>query len=174
MSDETTGVPASGWHRFVPALRSRWWTLLLGASLMANLLVAGVVLGHRFGGWGDERIIGANAVQLVPKKFLMDLPRDRRRELMGDVRAEFRNIKEMRNGSSVSILALADALERDTGDFNLIRQALANYTTGPESLARKTQSMVEGVFKKLTPQERKALAVAIRERAERMKQKFAR
>ena len=38
---------------WLPQLRSRWWTLLLGVSLMANLLVIGLALG--FGYEGRDR-----------------------------------------------------------------------------------------------------------------------
>jgi Heavy-metal resistance len=155
------------WHRFVPQLRSRWWTALLGLSLMANLLVAGLVLGSRYR--GDDRIMGANAVQVFPRSFLSSLPRDRRNELMGVVRRDMRGLRDMREGSSEEILKLADALEKDTGDLSLIRPAIAGYATGPDSLAARTVTLVTGVIEKMTPEERKSLASAIRERASRVK-----
>ncbi len=157
------------WHRFVPQLRSRWWTALLGLSLMANLLIAGLVLGSRYR--GDDRIMGANAVQIFPRSFLGDLPRDRRNELMGVVRRDMRGLREMREGSSEEILKLADALEQDSGDLSLIRPAIAGYATGPDSLAARTVTLVTGVIEKMTPEERKSLAAAIRERAMRVRER---
>lgn len=157
------------WHRFIPQLRSRWWTALLGLSLMANLLIAGLVLGSRYR--GDDRIMGANAVQIFPRSFLGDLPRDRRNELMGVVRRDMRGLREMREGSSEEILKLADALEQDSGDLSLIRPAIAGYATGPDSLAARTVKLVTGVIEKMTPEERKSLAAAIRERAMRVRER---
>ncbi len=165
MSDQS----ARYWHRFVPLLRSRWWTVLLGLSLMANLLVAGLVLGVRYR--GDDRIMGANAVQIFPRSFLRDLPRDRRDELMGSVRRNMRGMRDIREGSSEGILQLADALEKDPGDLTLIRPAISNYATGPDSLAARTMTLVSGVIEKMTPEERKSLATAIRERALRVKER---
>ncbi len=161
-----TDEPVKSWHRYVPQLRSRWWTALLGLSLMANLLIAGLVLGNRYN--ADERIIGANAVQIFPRSFLRDMPRDRRFELMGVVRRDMRGLRDMRDGSSEQILNLADALEKDPGDLSLIRPAVESYATGPDSLASKTVTLVTGVIAKMTPEERKSLAAAIRERASRV------
>jgi hypothetical protein len=164
-----TDEPVKSWHRVVPSLISRWWTVLLGLSLMANLLVAGLVLGTRYR--GDERIMGANAVQIFPRDFLRDMPRDRRHELMGVVRKEMGDLRVLRDGSSEAILNLADALEKDPGDFSLIRPAITGYTTGPESLAAKTMTLISGVIEKMTTAERKSLAAAIRDRATRVKGK---
>jgi hypothetical protein len=96
-----TDNPTRSWYRFVPQLNSRWWTALLGLSLMANLLIAGLVLGTRYR--GDDRIMGASAVQVFPRSFLRDMPRERRNELMGIVRRDMRGLRDMREGSSEQI-----------------------------------------------------------------------
>jgi Heavy-metal resistance len=165
MTDNST----RSWSRFVPQLNSRWWTALLGLSLMANLLIAGLVLGTRYR--GDDRIMGASAVEVFPRSFLRDMPRERRNELMGIVRRDMRGLRDMREGSSEQILKFAEALEKDTGDLALIRPAITAYATGPDSLAARTVTLVTGVIEKMTPEERKSLAAAIRERASRVKER---
>ena len=43
---------------YVPSLHSRWWTGLLGLSLMANLLVGGAIIGKAFHGGRGENMAG--------------------------------------------------------------------------------------------------------------------
>jgi len=36
----------SKWTGWLPTLRSRWWTVLLGLSLMLNLAIGGMIAGN--------------------------------------------------------------------------------------------------------------------------------
>jgi Heavy-metal resistance len=155
-----------GMWRYIPKLLSRWWTLLLGLSLMANLLIGGLALGHRFGGGGGQRMAGITAVQLVPRQFFADLPRERRLELLRLIRENARDLRSLRDGSAAQVLNLAAALEKDAYNPDDVRGAVAAISTGTESLAARGAAIVIDVVSRLTPDERKALAAAIRDRAQ--------
>jgi hypothetical protein len=136
---------------------------------MLNLMIGGMLLGNRFGGYHSDRLMGANAVQLIPRKFIQDLPRARRQELLGFARGEIRGLRGLRDGSAEAVLKIADALEQDKGDLASVRLAVTDYMTGPQSLSTRGTGLIMGVIEKMTPEERKALALAIRDRAARAK-----
>ncbi len=149
---------------YVPILRSRWWTGLLGLSLMANLLVAGAVIGHAIHPERYENGGRASFAQLVPRKFFMDLPGPRRKELMQNLRNSRDEMKNLRAGFQVTALKLADALDAENYDAAIVKTVIDNFTTGSESLAGRGGAVVEDLISKLTPDERKQLAAAIRDK----------
>jgi uncharacterized membrane protein len=158
--------PQEGWKRHVPKLKSRWWTGLLGLSLMLNLLVGGLALGHRFGPERAERMAGANLIQLVPRKFIADLPRDRRRELLKIVREAGKPFRDGPRHPAAQAVELAKVLEMEPYDAVVAKAAVDGFALGPDSTAARSSAIVWTVIAALTPEERKALAVAIRDRAE--------
>jgi uncharacterized membrane protein len=152
------------------ARKSTWWTALLVASLMANLLFAGWVIGNRY--WArqaSERMAGVTMVQVVPRGFFTQLPRERRRELLRDVREEMGNLRQHRSGTSPEILKLADILEQESFSADNASTAIDTFSTGPDSLAVRGSKVLKDLIGKLTPEERKQLAAAMRTRAEREK-----
>ena len=160
-----TGNDGGSGPRFLPQLRSRWWTLLLGASLMFNLLVGGLAIGHRFRGDGmGERLMGASFVQLVPRKFFFELPRERRRELLKVVRDESHDFRRLRTGSSETAMRLADVLESPAYSAADMQAAVNAFSVGTESLAARSGTVASKLIGMLTPEERKLLAISIRER----------
>ncbi len=154
---------------YMPSLRSRWWTGLLGLSLMVNLLVGGAIIGKTFHGWRGENMGRASFVQLVPRKFMMDLPNERRRELMKNLRDDHEEMKGLRAGFQATALKLADALDVENYDAAAVKAVINNFTTGSESLAGRGGAAVEDLISKLTPAERKQLAAAIRDKENRNK-----
>lgn len=154
-------------RQWLPQLRSRWWTLLLGLSLMVNLLVAGLAVGVGLDGGPVDRIMGASYIQLIPRSFLRDLPRDRRHELMKIVHGRSEALRELRDNSQSSPLKLAETLENPAATAAELKAAVDMFTTGTESLAAGGGAVVMEIVGKLTPDERKLLATAIRERAEK-------
>lgn len=154
-------------RRWLPQLRSRWWTLLLGLSLMGNLLVAGLLLGAGFDHGPIGRITGASYVQLIPRRFLSELPEERRKELMGIVRQRGDELRKLRDDAYTSPLVLADALDKEGATPAELKAAVDAFTTGSGSLAAGGGAVVMDIVARLTPEERKKLAAAIRERAER-------
>ena len=170
MSTETpTPVPPVAEPRryWLPQLKSRWWTLLLGLSLMVNLLIGGLAIGFRMGDGPVERIAGITYIQLIPRSFLWGLPHERRHELMEIVRSRSEELRDLRMKSQNAPLKLAEALEMETYDPATVRAAVDAFTTGSESLAAGGGNVVIEIVSKLTPEERKLLAASIRERAER-------
>lgn len=163
----TEGATGAEKRQWLPVLRSRWWTALLIVSLMANFLVIGLAVGFRFEGGRPERMMGASYIQLIPRDFLRQLPRDRRQELMGSVHEKLRQLRELRASSQASPLLLADALEKPGATDADVKAAVDAFTSGSGSLAAGGGAIVLDVVSKLTPDERKLLAQAIRERAQR-------
>jgi uncharacterized membrane protein len=168
MSDVTQNKQRFSW---IPQLRSRWWAALLGVSLMLNLLVGGIFAGAMFGEGRAERLAGASYVQLIPRKFFHDISKDRRDALMQilrDNRDDLRNLREASDGTS---LKLADALEKENFNIDDVRQTVAAFSTGTESLAARGGDVVVKIVSQLGPDERKLLAAAIRDRDARGKRK---
>ncbi len=156
---------------WLPKLNSRWWTVLLGLSLMVNLLIGGMVVG-RLSGRGDmERLAGVSYVQLIPRRFLQELPRERRKEMMEIIRQNRPDLRNLREASEASSVKLADVLEKENFSLDDVRGTIREFTTGTESLAAKGGDVVVDIVAKLTPQERKTLATAIRERGKGRKKK---
>jgi uncharacterized membrane protein len=168
MSDVTQNKQRFSW---IPQLRSRWWAALLGVSLMLNLLVGGIFAGAMFGEGRAERLAGASYVQLIPRKFFHDISKDRRDALMQilrDNRDDLRNLREASDGTS---LKLADALEKENFNIDDVRQTVAAFSTGTESLAARGGDVVVKIVSQLGADERKLLAAAIRDRDARGKRK---
>lgn len=152
-------------RHWLPQLRSRWWTVLLGLSLMANLLVLGLAVGAGFDERRQERIMGASYIQLIPRNFLRQLPRERRDALMDLVHDRLHQLRQLRTTSQASPLKLAEALEKDAATDADIQAAVDAFTTGSGSLAAGGAAVVMDIVKRLSPEERKLLAASIRERA---------
>jgi Heavy-metal resistance len=149
----------------VPALHSRWWTGLLALSLMANLLVGGLIAGRILYPHDMDRMMRDSFVQLVPRKFFVDLPAQRRKELVQFLRDHRGELKALRETSQTTLVKFADALENY--DAAMVKSVIDSFTTGSESLAAKSGAVVTELVMKLTPEERKKLAEIIRERDNR-------
>jgi hypothetical protein len=145
---------------------SRWWMAVLVLSLALNLVIAGAVAARFFMPERFERFTGSSYSPLVPRKFLADLPSDRRKEL-GDLlrrnRGEFRaSFAEMRKAAS----RLADALEHEPYDEAAAFAAVDNHAEVVKAMIDRGAGVTRDVVAKLTADERKLLARRIRERAE--------
>lgn len=171
MTEQLPEPASSGFARFIPRLTSRWWTALLGASVMLNLLVGGIALGRFYSFGPPDRLTGASYVQLIPRRFFHELPRQRRQELMEIVRGNRADLRELRKASEESALKLADVLENDTYTEAEAIAVITGFATGSESLAAKGGAVVLDIIRKLTPEERKMLATSIRQRGSRGKKR---
>jgi uncharacterized membrane protein len=161
MTDTTDGKPRFDW---LPQLKSRWWTALLGLSLMLNLAVAGMVAGGFAYGGRAERLAGASYVQLIPRSFFRELPDERRAQLMQIVRDNRDDLRNLRAASEGAGLKLAEVLEKPTFALADVQQTVAEFSTGTKSLAARGGDVVVKIVGELTPEERKLLAAAIRAR----------
>ncbi len=167
MTDNLQQEPKAGFARFIPRLSSRWWTGLLVASLMFNLLVGGIALGRYYTFGPPDRLMGASYVQLIPRNFFRELPRNRRQELMEIVRGNRGDLRELRKASEESAGKLADVLEKDAYTEAEAIAVINAFSTGSESLAAKGGAVVLDIIRKLSPEERKLLAASIRQRGKR-------
>lgn len=163
MSDITPNEPVKA-QSWLPQLRSRWWALVLGLSLMLNLLVGGIIVGGAFGPHRAERLAGASYIQLIPRNFFRQLPKDRREALMQIVKNNRDDLKNLRSAYETNSLKLAEALEQENFSLDAVRATVAAFSTGTESLAARGGEVVLHIVEQLTPDERKLLAEAIRNR----------
>ena len=160
-----TIVPSLTKQRFIPELRSPWWAALLVVSLMGNLLVGGAAVGAKLHGRPMQQLLMANRPQLLPRNFFFDLPRERRRELMDIVRKNKDQLAENRTAADQSSLKLADALEQTNFDLSKAKSIVEEFTLGNNSFAARGNDIIMEIISKLTPEERKKLAEAIRVRS---------
>ena len=102
MTTENMIPPEPAKRQWLPRLRSRWWTLVLGLSLMANLLVGGLAVGHFASGGAPERIAGITYIQLIPRSFFHGLSFERRREFMKLIRERSKNLRNLRDAANTA------------------------------------------------------------------------
>lgn len=144
----------------------RWrlfWTGLLVLSLMLNLLIAGLMIGH-FWQLGPQGRAGGPAYgQFAPGRFFADLARDRRHELGSALRASKQDIQKLRGQSDDNAQKLATELGQENYDPTKVNALIDGFTTGPESVAAGGGKVLKDFYAKLTPDERKQLAKDIRE-----------
>lgn len=157
----------TGFSRF-PQMRSRWWSVLLAVSLLANLLVAGVIIGHGVRSGQPDR---GGYFQLLPRKFFSELPRQRRFELMGVLKDGFDGMKGLRDQADITSLQIADALEKQPFDPAAVQQAVTDFATGRQGLATQGSNVITNLVSKLTADERAQLAASIRERDQQHKKR---
>ena len=152
----------------VPVARTRWhwWRIVLIVSLALNLLVGGAVVSRFFMHEHMQRFGGISNVQLIPRHFLSDLPRERRAELLTVFRGHAAKIRAERQASRAAAAKLADVLEAEPYDEAKLRVVAAEFgDTGNRVIAQGIDAAME-LIAKLTPEERKLLAEHIRKRGE--------
>jgi uncharacterized membrane protein len=162
-----TETPVAPRRRWLPELKSRWWSALLIASLAINLLIAAAVATHfvRDGGGRPEGLGRPSYAQLIPRKFFADLPRERRRELL-DVLKKYRgDFRTGREEARANALKLADALDAEPFDSTRANEATAAFAASGNAMVQRASSLAVEFIAKLTPEERKMLAQRIRDRS---------
>jgi uncharacterized membrane protein len=152
---------------YIPSLKSRWWTGFLVLSLMFNLGIGGAIIGRHFKHNGIEDAVQNSFVQLVPRRFFETLPHERRRELMDVLRQNRQDMRMLRTEFDSKALLLADALDAPNYEAAAVKSVIENVTMGSQSIAARGASVVEQLVEKLTPEERKQLAAAIRNKGHR-------
>ncbi len=148
-----------------PKASWRWTSILLVVSLALNCLMAGAIAARWFREERMERFSGGSFTQLLPRRFMGDLPRDRRNELMsilGDHRKDFRTGRAALRQAAANI---AKALETDPLDQDGLNKAIDIFDQQATGLIDKGSDVTRLVFDKLSFEERKMLANRIRERA---------
>jgi uncharacterized membrane protein len=161
---EPVASPAGG--RFSSTRPRRWWMVLLIVSLAFNLLIGAAALTRLFIKERTERVTGSSYIQLVPRKFLSDLPQPRRHELLAIFQQHRDEFREGRRMARDSAARLADALAAEPYDAAKVKSVADEFANaGTGMIAQGVEAAME-VVGKLTPAERGQLAQRIRERAQ--------
>lgn len=165
MSDNGTTTKSRYW----PSQGSRWWTALLIASLALNLFIGAAIATRFFTHGGPERFIGASYTQLIPRGFFAEMPRDRRRVLL-DILLQYRkDFRAEREGTEAVAARLADALVSEPYEVEKVKLVVGEFAAQSGKLAARGGDAALDIIGRLSPEERKVLAAAIRDRASRNK-----
>ena len=146
--------------------RPRWWTVLLIASLALNLLAGGAVATRYFMHERMTRFTGIGNIQLVPRKFLGELPRQRRLELLAVFRGYSDEFKMERTASREAAEKLATALAAEPYDAAAVKAVADQFGAAGNRLISHGVAAAMELIGKLSPQERQQLARHIRQRAQ--------
>jgi uncharacterized membrane protein len=147
-----------------PKRRFSWTSVLLIVSLALNVFVLGAGAARFFFPPPPERYVGATYAQLVPRRFLGDLDRERRRELLKVLRKYTTDFRDSRKAAQQISEDLALALEAEPYDQLKVAAAIQAYAdTGIQLVSHGQQATLDFVSQ-LSPAERKMMAVRLRER----------
>jgi uncharacterized membrane protein len=166
MTDQAD-TPPRKWFQTWP----HWTMFLLVASLALNLLIGGAIGMRYFYPERLERWNGASFTQLLPRRFLSDLPDERRREFLDMLKSRREVFRQSRAGMRDVALRFADALERNPYDEAQVTAAIQDFTKLSTDMVDSGTEVTLGIVKKLSPEERSLLARQVRERVERMRQR---
>ena len=165
MSDDATTAKSRYW----PAQGSRWWSALLIASLALNLFIGAAIATRFYTHGGPQRFIGASYTQLIPRGFFAEMPRDRRRVLLDILRQYRKDFHAEREGTEAVAAKLADALVTEPYDVEKVKLVVSEFAGQSGKLAARGGDAALDIIGRLSPDERKILAEAIRDRASRSK-----
>jgi uncharacterized membrane protein len=155
--------------RYWPSQSSRWWSALLIASLALNLFIGGAIATRFLTHGGPQRFIGASYTQLIPRSFFAEMPSDRRRVLL-DVLRQYRKVFRVeREGTEAVAAKLAEALVTQPFDVAKVKLVVSEFASQSGKLAARGGDAALDIIALLSPEERKILADAIRNRASRRK-----
>jgi uncharacterized membrane protein len=145
--------------------RWSWWQILLIVSLALNLLIGAAAATRFFTHSHPERMTGMSYLQLVPRKFLSELPHARREELLGQLRDDRDRFKDGQQKSRKVAESLADALDASPYDEARVRSVLDEFTgNGVDQINLGAKAALDFISR-LSTEERILLAQRIRERA---------
>jgi uncharacterized membrane protein len=165
MSDDGTTTKSRYW----PAQGSRWWSALLIASLALNLFIGGAIATRFLTRDGPQRFIGASYTQLIPRRFFAEIPGERRKALLDILRQYRKDFRAEREGTESVAAKLADVLVSEPYDVEKVKLVVGEFAGQSEKLAVRGGDAALDIIGRLSPDERKILADAIRERASRSK-----
>lgn len=165
MSDDATTTKSRYW----PAQGSRWWTALLIASLALNLFIGAAIVTRYFTHGGPQRFIGASYTQLIPRGFFAEMPSDRRKVLLDILKQYRKDFRADREGTESVAAKLADALVNEPYDVEKVKLVVSEFAGQSGKLAARGGNAALDIIALLSPDERRILADAIRDRASRSK-----
>lgn len=148
-----------------PTPRTRRWSWLwvvLIASLAINLAIVAAIVAHQaVGPHRHGSITGPGFTQILPRAFFRELDRDRRNELVGELREHSKEFRELRKRLRENARNVAAALRAEPYDEAAVTKALQVYETGAQSMVVRGRDIAGNFFKRLTPDERKQIATEI-------------
>ncbi len=148
-----------------PSGRARWWSILLIASLALNCLLVGALATRWYTHGRMERFSGASYTQLLPRRFMGDLPAERRKELMAVLAGHRDDFRDSRSALGNAAIAIAGALEKEPYDPDAASKAIDGFGAEAAGMIGKGSDVARKVIATLSPEERKLLAQRIRERS---------
>lgn len=163
--DSGPSAPTTSSHR------RRWLIPLVVASLAVNLVFVGAALSGRFLPHHGERGGLHRSADLMPRAFFAGLDRQRRDELATIFRTRKLEFREERRALRAAAAAFADALEREPYDAQPAQSAIAEHTAKSHQLIDLAATVAGELTEALAPEERRALAAAIRQRLEEDRQR---
>jgi uncharacterized membrane protein len=144
---------------------------LLVLSLAVNLLIAGATGVRYFYPERLERWSGASFTQLLPRRFLSDLPDERRREFLDDLKSRREVFRQSRTEMREAALRFAAALERNPYDEAEVNAAVQEFTRLSTQMVDSGTQVTLNIVRKLSPEERTLLSQNVRDRLERMQER---
>lgn len=144
-----------------------WLMVALVASLAVNLLFIGSAAARWYVGFGPERYARLTQSQLIPRFFFRDLDRARRMELLAVLKAQDKEVRDGRRAVKAQVIALADALEAEPYDPARVKAAVEGFTARSEALFLTGSGAALAVIDRLTPAERRLMAMHLRNREDR-------
>ncbi|HUE46366.1 MAG TPA: periplasmic heavy metal sensor [Aestuariivirgaceae bacterium] len=157
-----------------PLRRRRWLVPLLVASVAVNLVIVGAAVSGQVWPDHDGGKSSHRSADLMPRSFFRALDDERREELVEVFRARKTEWREERGALSDAAAALADALEREPFKAPQAQSAIADHAARSHQLVDLGAAVAADLIEALTPEERRDLAQAIRQRIEEDRQRRAR
>lgn len=145
---------------------ARWWMIVLVISLALNVATLAAIGARAFVNERIERLVGPSYTQLVPRRFLSDISKERRNELRQILSGYRGTFRDSREGLRVAALELARLLETSPSDEAAITAKIDGFATAGSAILADGAKLAKDMVAKLNPDERKLLGQRIRERAE--------
>lgn len=155
-----TSIPSGGGtepgHRSARGGR-RWLTVALVLSLCVNLLFLGAVIGR----WSRGPVfhaMGPHAAWTEGHRMFRELPPDRRRAILGEMRGHREEFAARRTAIREARLSAARVLAREDATPGEIAQAFKTLGRREGETVETLRSIMGDVVIALTPQERRMFA----------------
>lgn len=158
MSDQENGSDAA--MQAPPKKRIRWGRWVLVASLAFNVLIVGFVASRAYQFAGKHWRDGSAVVQVAKqgRKFVKDLPRERRRELFKMIKSRRGEFKLDDAEVKSAVTALAEAIRQSPYDPARTEEALMMVQQQAETLLSRGRAVTMDVIAELSEEERSKLA----------------
>lgn len=156
MTSSTASGPAGTNHQLAQAGWRRLAGPLLLVSLMANLLVVGMLAGTFFSGRLHHHQRGAGAGERGLPGFLRTLPAERQKLLFGELEPNRPLIDAERSKAGDARVAALDAFAADPLDPAALKVAFENAHKADLALRKTYSSVLLSIAPKLTVEERRA------------------